>query len=468
MRSIGSRARTLTRRVQRWLSDLDRATRPVDREVARALGSRWEQLPAGVRTPSQMLGRKFAGCEATHGVFPACNFGCRPCYLPRNSSRVRLDAEHTLAQIERQMAYLSEQRGPAQYAQLIGGEVSLLPPEVHARALEVMRRHGRFPMSFTHGDFDYDYLERLAVRPDGSPRFDLVSFAVHVDSTMRGRRAVPRPSCESELHAERRRIRAMFERLERDHGVRHHLAHSMTVTPANIDQVADVVRVCRELGFRMCSFQPAAEVGDERRWDGDYRSIDDDRVWAQIERGVGRRLPHRALEVGDPRCNRVTWGLWSRTRFVPVVEDDDPRDLAARDAFLRVLPGNLLFASRPRTVLRVARALVAHPRDLPVALGWAVRLARRLGVGALAGVRPATYVMHSFMHAADVRAAWELLERDEAATDPRIRATQERLRACAYGMAHPDRDQIVPACVQHSVLDETENTHLMRRLPLQR
>ena len=55
-----------------------------------------------------------------------------------------------------------------------------------------MRSHDRVPMSFTHGDFDYDYLERLAIGPDGQPRTRFLSFAAHFDTTMRGRRgAVP-------------------------------------------------------------------------------------------------------------------------------------------------------------------------------------------------------------------------------------------------------------------------------------
>lgn len=58
------------------IRDLERSTRPVDPEVAAANGRRWSELPAGVRTPSQMIGRKFTGCEATHGVFLACDFGC--------------------------------------------------------------------------------------------------------------------------------------------------------------------------------------------------------------------------------------------------------------------------------------------------------------------------------------------------------------------------------------------------------
>ena len=54
----------------------------------------------------------------------------------------------------------------------------------------------------------------------------------------------------------------MFQRLEREHGVTHYLAHNMTVTPANIGQAAQVIRDCRDMGFRMFSFQPAAFIGN--------------------------------------------------------------------------------------------------------------------------------------------------------------------------------------------------------------
>ncbi len=111
-----------------------------------------------------------------------------------------------------------------------------------------MRRYGRMPMSFSHGDFDYEYLEKIAVAPDGTRRFDLLSFAIHIDSTMRGRRQA---SSERELHAERRRVKDMFDRLTAEPGVRTHLAHNMTVTPDNLEEVADVrwrgCRVGREL-----------------------------------------------------------------------------------------------------------------------------------------------------------------------------------------------------------------------------
>ncbi|MGI8659837.1 MAG: radical SAM domain-containing protein, partial [Thermoleophilaceae bacterium] len=77
-----------------------------------------------------------------------------------------------------------------------------------------------------------------------------------------------------------------------------------------------------------------------------------------------------------------------------------------------------------------------------------------------------TFVMHSFMHADDVKPAWELMQRGETAEDPAVRATQERLQACSYAMAHPDSGELVPACAQHSVLDPDENLRLRDELPL--
>ncbi|MEX2549162.1 MAG: hypothetical protein WD638_02960, partial [Nitriliruptoraceae bacterium] len=384
-----------------------------------------------------------------------------------------VDGTHTVAEVERQMAYLRRRRGRGQYAQLIGGEVSLLPPDAHAEALAVMRRHGRIPMSFSHGDFDDDYLEALVLGPDGKPRFDSISFAVHIDSTMRGRRAVKRPTSEAELHGERARIAAMFSRLCERHGIRSYLAHNMTVTPANVHEIAEVVRVCRELGYRMCSFQPAAYVGNERRWAEGYRALTDEVVWREVERGVGRRLPFRALQVGDERCNRTTWGVWAGARYVPVFDDRDDRDLAARDAYLEAVPANLRSDTWPVKLTRTARSLARHPMQAMLLSRWAARFATRVLAGISA--RPArhgrarvlatTYVMHRFMDAGDVRRAWELMERGVESEEPDIQATQQRLRACAYGMAHPEQDRVVPACVQHSVLDPAENQQLIQLLP---
>jgi hypothetical protein len=82
------------------------------------------------------------------------------------------------------------------------------------------------------------------------------------------------------------------------------------------------------------------------------------------------------------------------------------------------------------------------------------------------GVRPVSFVVHQFMDAADVAPAWELMQRGETATDPRVLAAQERLAACHYAMAHPETGELVPACVQHCVLDPVENVELRRLLPI--
>ncbi len=459
------RLRGLGPKLRQW----ERATRPVDPEFTATLARRWDELPDVVKTPGQVLGRHAPGCEGTHGVFPKCNLACTPCYHSRDANRVRVDGEHTKQQVTAQLGLLRRLRGPHAHTQLIGGEVTLLSPDDHAATLAIMRSHGREPMSFTHGDFDYDYLERLAAGADGRRRFARLSFAAHFDMFMFGRRGIERPSSEQALNPYRRRFTAMFRRLRREHGVRSFLAHNMTVTPRNLDQVAGVIRDCRGMGFGMFSFQPAAFVGDGRRWHDDYREIGPDAVWAQIEQGAGTRLDYHVIENGDVRCNRTAYGCYVGGRWHPFLDGDDPRDLVTRDAFFRYL-GGMVFGGTPPALLaaRLARQAARHPQLVGIALRWFGRTLRRVGPLRVLrhGVRPVTFVMHQFMDAADVAPAWEMMQRGEAATDPRLRRTQERLAACHYAMAHPEDGTLVPACVQHSVLDPGENAQLRRLLPI--
>ena len=451
------------------LRGLVRALRPVEPEFAAAMARRWAELPQTARTPGQTLGRHGVGCEGTHGVFPQCNLSCTPCYHSRDANQVRVDGPHTLAGVRAQMALLRERRGPRAHAQLIGGEVTLLAPDDHAEALAIMRAHGREPMSFTHGDFDYSYLERLVLGPGGRRRLRRLSFAAHFDSLMFGRRGIARPPDEASLNPYRVQFAGMFARLRREHKVRSFLAHNMTVTPANVGQVAGVVRDCRAMGYAMFSFQPAAFVGDERRWHENYQDVTGEQVWAQIEAGVGTRLDYHVFEHGDVRCNRVAYGFWAGDRWYPFLEGGDPADLAVRDGFFRYF-GPLNFTGTPVALLvaRIAVITAAHPRIIALAAGWAARITRRVGVRRLLGqrLRPVTYVMHQFMDAADVKPAWELMQRGQASGDPRIRGTQERLAACHYAMAHPENGTLVPACVQHGVLDPAENRQLRVLLPL--
>ncbi|PPK98143.1 hypothetical protein CLV92_102296 [Kineococcus xinjiangensis] len=448
---------------------LEALTRPVHPEAREALARRWDALPEGARTPAQTLGRHTPGCEGTHGVFPRCNLACTPCYHSRDANRVAVSGEHTRMQVEAQMGLLRRVRGPQAHAQLIGGEVSLLSPDDHAATLQIMRSHGREPMSMTHGDFDEEYLRALVLGPDGSPRLRRVSFAAHFDMLMFGRRGIERPADEASLNPYRRRFTAMFARLRREHGVRSFLAHNMTVTPRNLDQVAGVVRECSGYGFGMFSFQPAAFVGDERRWHDDYGDTTGDEVWARIEEGVGARLPYRVLQHGDDRCNRAVYGFYVGRRYHPFLDDECPADVRARDVFFRHLAG-IRFSGTPLPLLaaKLLRVAARRPVVLTEAAALAARLVRRAGIRRLLvhRVRPVSFVMHSFMDAAEVAPAWAAMQRGEDCDDPRLRATQERLRACFYSMAHPETGELVPACVQHSVLDPAENAALRRLLPL--
>ncbi|MEA2300946.1 MAG: hypothetical protein QOE44_1481 [Solirubrobacteraceae bacterium] len=449
---------------------LEVLTRPEHPDLTAALRRRWDELPAGVQTRRQMLGRRTAGCEGTHGVFPRCDLACTPCYHSREANRVRVDGEHTVGEVDAQMALLRELRGPGQNAQLIGGEVTLLSPDDHAAALAAMIRHGRKPMSMTHGDFDYEYLEALALDPKtGRPRFRHLSFAGHFDSMMFGRRGLPRPRGEAGLNDARRAFCEMFARLEREHGVTSYLAHNMTVTPRNIGEVAEVIASCRDFGFRMFSFQPAAFIGNPARWKDEYRSFSTAEVWREIERGAGGRLHPDALHIGDTRCNRTAYGGYVGDRYWPLLDEDDERDARMLDSFIAAFGGMDTAVNPFVLAARLLRGSARHPRVLPRAVGWAGRAVGRMGgPAALARARPRamTFVMHSFMDARLVKPAWAALERGETHEDPEIRETQERLRACSYAMAHPADGRLVPACAQHSVLDPEENRELGLRLPM--
>ena len=284
---------------------------------------------------------------------------------------------------------------------------------------------------------------------------------------MFGRRGIKRARDEAELNPYRQRFCEMFQRLEREHGVKHYLAHNMTVTPRNVGQVAEVVRDCRDMGFRMFSFQPAAFIGNDNRWKDDYDEMTSGDGVGGGRARRGARLPCHAFQIGDERCNRTAYGAYVGDRYIPLLDDRVPQDLRVRDAFYATV-GAMDFTA-PLLVPRLARAFARRPGLVPLAVRWAGRFARRAGGWRrLLRHRPraVTFVMHSFMDARDVRPAWELLQRGETSEDPRVRATQERLQACSYAMAHPESDTLVPACAQHSVLDPEENLELTELLPV--
>ena len=260
----------------------------------------------------------------------------------------------------------------------------------------------------THGDFDAEYLKALVLGADGSPRLPRVSFAATFDSLMRGRRGAPRPRTEAELNPFRASFVQMFTDLRRDHGVRSYLAHNMTVTPANLEQVAGVVTDVARMGYSMLSFQPAAFVGDDRRWKQGYRDVDIDAVWERIESGMGQKVAWEGLQFGDTHCDRTAFGFMVGPRWVPFLDPQSLGDLTARDRFFAHL-GGVNFGGPPPLLLagRLARVAARHPSVIGVVLTWAARMVRRSGgLAALAGsaaprqVSAKTFVVYNFMDAA--------------------------------------------------------------------
>lgn len=248
----------------------------------------------------------------------------------------------------------------------------------------------------------------------------------------------------------------------------------MTVTPANLDQVTEVARAVLKMPYDMLSFQPAAYLGDDRRWSGGFDDISIDAVWSRIEAGAGHAIPWQGTQFGDPRCNRAAVTVTAGTHSAALLDPEDPGDLAARDRVLAHF-GGMIFGGTSAWIVaaKILRALLAHPGDVPLLASFALRLMRR--AGGLAVVASAawkrrlsfkTFVVHNFMDAADVAPAWALMEQGVASENPKIRETQERLGACMYTMSHPETGQLIPACVQHSVLDAGENVGLRKMLPI--
>jgi hypothetical protein len=462
----------------RRLCEFERVTRPLDRSRVPLLQAIWRDLPARNQVPEQTLGRLHPYFSLTHGIFPKCDFACTACYLPERSNSVKIDRAHVLAELERQMRFLDERNGEqGGTAQLIDGEVSLLGPELHAEAILLMQRHNRLPVSLTHGDFDYEYLRALVEHGKGEIR--RLAFSGHFDTTMVGRRGIKRAARETDLNPYRERFLEMFRRLERETGVECTVTHNCTVTNENFDQIPGLVRDLVRMGFGMMSFQPVAQLGgkvDHLDRVARHGAVDEDGelLWRQIQNGLGIELGPDPLIEGDPRCNRGALCLVAGERVVPLLDVRHRLDRFVRDALLEAAERGFGAAMDcmhdpamlRRTIVKALRLPFVAPRLLKLhlaALLFGAKLVSKAGPLRVLrhGVRFVFAYMHRYMDERDVREAMRLSTQGITASDPRILATQERLRSCSWRMAHPDRGELVPACAQQAVLAETEVGRLL-------
>ena len=398
-------------------------------ETRAVLAAAWARLPHALRGPTQFLGRHYAGCAATIGAMPRCDFTCSGCYLGGDANLMR---PRPVEELKAQMGLIRSWLGPAGNLQLTDGEVTLRSELELVELIAYARAVGLVPMLMTHGETfrrKPDLLERLMTGGG------LTEISFHVDTTMRGRRdGYARAETEADLDGLRAEFAQMIRTARRRTGRPLEAASTVTVTRRNIDGVPGIVRwfLRNADAFKMVSFQPLASVG---RTDPTLDGVTVDELWERIAVGTGD--PHlRRGEgwLGHPDCSRFVQGLVSRhgTTFVPLYQRDRADEMTFLGELLDRLGGtSFRLDGRGAAVRRAVGMLRRHGRFLVRrAIPHLWRLARRAGS---LRVRYFCLVSHHFMSAA------------EAAT-PRGR---ERLAVCAFRV--PIDGRLEPMCAVNAL-----------------
>lgn len=467
---------------------LKRLLRPRSPETVRSIAEARERLdpdlrPGGARGERQVIGSLSAGCGATIGVAPACDFGCVGCYLGRNANAT---PPLPLAEAKAQMRLLRERLGPWGNLQLTDGEVTLRPESEVLDLLAAAREAELTPMLMTHGETfrrKPGLLERLMV--DGG----LEEVSVHVDLTQRGRSAdYARVRTEAGLMPLRDDFAERIRRARARTGRPLRAASTCTVTPENLPEIPALARWFRDNAdaFRLVGFQPAAQVGRSRAGLGGHVGAED--VWQAIARGLlgddasaaerGAWLERR-WPFGHPDCSQLLPGLVSRAsgaaRFEPVWPGSSSGsgsgsgDARAADDLRRFTRrwGGFGLRSKngpPGRWLKAAALAGVAVRDPRLGLVALPRAARRFAraldparpsralLGAASGrhrPHPLTFSTHSFM------------SREELATP----LGQERLRNCIFRV--PVGGELVSMCeVNATDLRDTLYDQAAGRVPL--
>ncbi|MFN0066322.1 MAG: radical SAM protein [Limisphaerales bacterium] len=400
-------------------------------ESRAVLAAAWAALPPALRSPTQFIGRKTAGCGAVIGAMPRCDFACRGCYLGTDANRAR---PRPVAEISGQLLQLRQWLGPGGSVQLTDGELTLRPEPELVEIIAVARRLGLVPMLMTHGETFRrrpGLLERLMT--EGG----LTEVAIHVDTTQRGRRdAYAGALHEAELDGLRTEFAGMIREARRRTGRRLEAASTVTVTRGNLADVPGVVRwfLGRADAFKMVSFQPLAAVG---RTDRALGGVTVQELWARIaEGGADPELARGEGWFGHPACSRFVQGFAVHgrggPRLVPMYHGDDPREAAALAGLLeRLGAATVRSETRPGNLRALATFCAWHPAfTLRRLLPQALRVLRRAGT-----VRGRYFcvVSHHFMSAA------------EAATPP----GRERLAACSFRV--PVDGVLQPMCAVNAL-----------------
>lgn len=308
---------------------------PVPRETRQCLQSAWERLPEHLRAPNQFLGRQYAGCGATIGMMPRCDFACRGCYLGAEANRI---PAHSVEEIKGQLRRIRAWLGEGGNVQLTDGEVILRPETEVIELIRYARAIGLVPMLMTHGDA---FRRKLGLLQRLMAEGGLTEISIHIDTTQHGRHGqeYKHATCEEELLPLREEFARMIRHARWETGLPLDVATTFTVTRENLADVPLVTRwLCRNAdAFKMISFQPVTQVG--RTEEGLGGSVTVEEVWAGIAAGLygeatemGQLLQHQEW-LGHPACSRFVQGVvvcqpGERPVFHPLLRADDPQDQA--------------------------------------------------------------------------------------------------------------------------------------------
>lgn len=318
-----------------------------NRETKGLLANAAATLPDRFRTNNQFLGGQYAGCAATIGVMPKCDFACNACYLGKDANRIPMES---IEGIKQQMDDTLTWLGAGGNVQITDGEVTLRPIEDLIEIIQYARSLKLVPMLMTHGDAlrkEPSLLRRLML--EGG----LSEISIHIDTTQKGRLGSEFRHAKEELQLMplRNEFMQLIRDVKRETGKSLKVAMTVTVMPENLAGIAAIVEWCNKNSdiVTMISFQPVAQVG--RTLEGSSTAqLNVEAVWDKIHLGlmnkreVTQNLSDHQGYFGHADCTRFIQGLvvleaGKRPFFHPLFRGHGSLDQVFLQDFLQLFGG---------------------------------------------------------------------------------------------------------------------------------
>ncbi len=408
---------------------------PAYNETDEILARARQSVPLRFRTSNQFLGGQHAGCAATIGVMPRCDFACKACYLGKEANRIPMES---VAGIKKQLNQIRTWLGLGDNVQITDGEVTLRPIEDLLEIIRYAKTIDLAPMLMTHGDVlrkNPQLLRRLVLEAG------LSEISIHIDTTQRGRlgKTYRYAKHESELMPLRDEFAQLIRDVRKETGKPLKVAMTITVTEHNLNGVAEIVRWCCKHSdiVTLLSFQPVVQVG--RTLSDVNAGVNIESLWDNIAAGIygdeeqPDLLSHKGY-LGHADCTRFVQSLVVKETgqepvFHPLFRGIDSPDQTFLKNFLQRFGGNSTRVGNSRLayaklfIMLISNPVFIFQSLLPFLVRKFKALKARHGIvlfGKMiigqAQINYLNIISHHFMN------------RDEIDTP----IGQERLQACAF------------------------------------